>query len=401
MTLSTEDLHKIIKQHLKSDDFEFISYEYSHLQNKSIGFLSNQDKKCITYKVQDEIEELYIFVKELPYSDTHREITIQMGAFQRESLVLEEILANFQDYSIPIPKCLLTKPDGTIVLNDISMEGYQNKDLYETLDLVHCKKVLKSLSKIHGASFIMESREEIKLNEKYPIIETEVLLNADPEHPGCKCFGVGLNAIKEIAQEFLPDYPAEVTDMAFDYMEQVLDKLKPSQVHTNALSHSDMWGNNIMYKYDNGNLEEACIIDFQLTTYKPPAFDVLFFLHNCTARDLRTSYDTYLSKYYFSALSKQLAQSNINIDDIMSWTDFEEQKKEYLPIVLATVPMYLSFILMPVHVINDVMNNDTEFCRYFLEDRTEYAIQAMNESTFYRERVLESLMELFDYFKEN
>lgn len=401
MALDTEDLHNILKNHLKSDDFEIISYEYSNQQNKSIGFLSNQDKKFITYKTQSEIEELYIFVKELPHSDEHREITSQMGAFPRETLVLGEILANFQDYLLPIPKCLLTKSDGTIVLNDISQEGYQNKNLHETLDLIHCKKVLRSLSKIHGASFILEKREEIKLNEKYPVLENEVLLNADPEHPGNKCFYAGLNALKEIAEEYLPDYSTEITNVAFDYMEHAAEKLGTSQVHVNALSHSDLWGNNIMYKYSNGNLEEAFIIDFQLTTYKPPSFDILFFLHICTTRDFRMSYGAYLSKYYFSFLSKQLEQSNINIDDLMSWIDFKEQKKEYFPLILAIVPLYLSFVLMPPHIINTLIKKDTEFMTYFLEDRTEYSLQAMNESIFYRERILESLMEFFDYIKEN
>ena len=169
----------------------------------------------------------------------------------------------------------------------------------------------------------------------------------------------GIKAMKAVAFKYLPQYSLDLTDRAFQFIEDTLRRRGTSEVYPNVLTHTDLWVNNIMFKNDqHGNLKQPIIVDFQLTTYKPPSFDYQFFLHNCTRKEFRDANSKRLAKYYFDALSRQLELSHVKLTDIMSWSDFEDMQKETLPAVLAKVTVYIMFVLIPEHILKGVKESD-------------------------------------------
>lgn len=403
MCLTREDIHHILSDHLKSNNYQFISCENLNTEDVSVGFLSAPGKICIKFRFEGKIQELHIFVKKLPQSVYHREKIIFSGGFHREVVLYNKLLNNFHELikDNTIPKCYLARSNDIVALEDLTFKGFKNKNVFEPLDLLHCQKTLETIAKFHAASFITEKNEACKIVELVPVIKNEVVMSKDNKSYK-RAFKTGTKALKKVTEIYLSHYPTDLINKAFQYMESVGDKMKSSELFPNVLSHSDLWLNNIMFRYDDsGKLTKACIFDFQIATYKAPSFDIQLFLHTCTDRELRDRHYNQLLKHYFNYLGVQLSHSDISINDIMTWNDFENMLNETLPIIITLSPLFLHFVLMPSELVKGIMNNDDKFKYYMEEDRIDYILLAMQENEHYKQRLLQAMTEFFNYFNSN
>ncbi|XP_014283124.1 uncharacterized protein [Halyomorpha halys] len=403
MCLPREDINHILSDHLKSNNYEFISCESLNTEDVSIGFLSSQGKICIKFRFEGKIQKLHIFIKTLPQSLYHRQKIIFSGGFHREVELYNKLLNNFHELIVDntIPKCYLARSDDIVVLEDLTFKGFKNKNVFEPLDLLHCKKTLETIAKFHAASFIMEKTAACKIDELVPVIKKEVVMSKDNKTYK-RAFKIGTKTLKKITEIYLAHYPIDLINKAFQYMESVGDKMKSSELYPNVLSHSDLWLNNIMFRYDdNGKLMKACILDFQIATYKAPSFDIQLFLHTCTDRELRDRHYYLLLRHYFHSLGVELSFSDVSINDIMTWNDFENMLKETLPVIITLSPLFLHFVLMPPDIMKGIMKDDDKFKYYMEEDRTDSILLAMQENEHYKQRLLQAMTEFFNFFNSN
>ena len=77
--------------------------------------------------------------------------------------------------------CHLSKLDELLVLENLSQSGYEVQRS-KSMDLEHGKLSLRAFACLHAASFIMEEKTGLKIDEKYPeIIFETFFLRTPPE----------------------------------------------------------------------------------------------------------------------------------------------------------------------------------------------------------------------------
>lgn len=403
MALQSADAQEVVRSYLKSDDFEIISCEGSGTDGVSTGFLSAQNKAKIKFRSSRGDGELNVFTKFLPKAAYHRQNVLTLGGFEREVVLFNELLDKYHDFlqDDTIPKCYLARSD-LIVMEDVSKKGFKNKPLYDTLDLHHCEKTIEALAKFHALSFITEKREGRKMCEIVPVINTEVFMSKEENHVGRRACLASIRCVKRVIEKYVEDLPLEVMKKSFLYMDNLFDQLESSKLYPNVLTHYDLWTNNIMFKYDEqGNVLKSCLVDFQLSTYKAPGYDLQFFLHACTEAGMRERNLDHFNKLYYGVLARTLKTAGIDVEDIMGWQDFEGMLKETLPAALAQVCNCLVYVLVPQSILNDVMENDEKFKEYYEVDRTEHVLQAMATDKDYNIRFMEAVTSYVKYFKND
>ncbi|KAE8573330.1 uncharacterized protein [Halyomorpha halys] len=401
MVLNGRDVHEVVRNFLKSDDFKIVSCEGVDLDGISAGFLSVQNKARIRFKTSKGEGEVNVFLKILPEAAYHRHNIVVMGGFHREVVLFNELLNKYHDYlqDNSIPACYMARSNEILVLDDMFKKGFKNKDLYETLDLQHTEKVLETLGKFHALSFITEKREGRKMIEIVPEIKTEVIMSQDKNHVGRKSADASIRCVKKVMEKYMTHFPSEIVKKAVHYMENIYDKMKSSKLYPNVLAHADLWANNIMFNYDEqGNVLEACLLDFQLATYKAPGYDIHLFLHCCTDTQMREKNLNHLMKLYYDVLTRTLRSAGIDVEDIMNWEDFENMLQETLPVGLSQACNYLIFVLMPERILKDVMSDDKKFKEYFEVERTDYIMKAMETDKEFNRRIIQAVNNFLNYF---
>ncbi|XP_014366109.2 uncharacterized protein LOC106716940 [Papilio machaon] len=226
----------------------------------------------------------------------------------------------------------LTHCDGlndAICLEDVSNQGYENIVRQETIDLEHCKATIKTLAKFHALSFAMKDQEPEKfariskeISETYfdyklwdwykrfwDRISTIAIDAVEKEYPD----SIYLKKIKKFA----------VPDTYFKMINAVNNKQNA------VISHGDPWTNNFLYKYNNNNIINTKIIDFQLSRYASPVLDLSYFIYNSTSQDLRLKYYDDLLIYYYKVLATQIKNMGSDPDRIYSWDKFMNEVKRY------------------------------------------------------------------------
>lgn len=79
-------------------------------------------------------------------------------------------------------------------------------------------------------------------------------------------------------------------------------ELKEGQL--NFLLHGDCWVNNVMYRYEGGEVDSVKLIDFQLINYSSFANDLNLFLFSSAHADVILNDLDYLLERYFNQLRK-------------------------------------------------------------------------------------------------
>lgn len=399
-SLSIEDVHYILRRELKNEKYQILLDDNKNISKEEniSGFLSSVNKLSIKYKRENKIEEeFHVFIKRMPESEYHRELIISKGNFDREANIYNQLLNEFVKLTsdAAFPKCYLARKD-LIVLEDLSVSGFKTLNINETFDLKHCEKAIEAITRLHAASIQFEITSKCKIIDIIPslpaIINLEVVVDL-------KFYHTAVKALRKIVSIYLNNFPQEIIVKALEYYEELPHKLGPSERHLNVLIHGDVWGNNILFSYNNNMVNKACLVDFQFSTYTTPAYDLLMLLHNCTTSEFRKHHSKYLYKYYYSQLFNLLQKANIDLESIMSWNDFEETINEMMPNMLAIANISLSYALMPQNIIQETFSSDEKFKTYFEEDRDSFVLQAVETSEVYRQRIIDALTSFLNYFK--
>lgn len=76
---------------------------------------------------------------------------------------------------------------------------------------------------------------------------------------------------------------------------------KPHNFQT--LIHGDIWTNNTMFRYTNGNEpDQLMLVDFQFACWASPTIDVHYFFNTSMKNDLRLNHQDELLQYYHECL---------------------------------------------------------------------------------------------------
>ena len=298
-----------------------------------------------------------------------------------------------------------------IVLEHMGEQGFEsaaNKAL--GLDFKHCALVMKWLAEYHALGYLLVDR--------YPG-GTESFLEAHPWLvPMSQRVSEDLEAMAEgakdnnmenylliasLIQEDTPDrdYVGHLGRLS-EALDKRLDRLRTSsEKHKKPFSticHLDPWFNNMLFRYDETEPQEALLLDFQFAGFCHPGNDLAHFFLNSTTGEFRRNNLQDLLRLYYDRLQ---AVAALNGKDLSRYT-FQELSRDYedgLSVGLTFCIMALPTILAkPEDTVDlgEIDLSDPDAFKKFSEGEKERIKRAMRGNDNMKQRLRDCLDDLID-----
>lgn len=118
-------------------------------------------------------------------------------------------------------------------------------------------------------------------------------------------------------------------------------------------------------------------MDWQLTRYCPPVFDVLYHIFSSTDKNFRKQHYDDLLMAYYSSLSQTIRKLGSDPEKLYSFSDFQKQLRKFSEFALMTCPF---LILFKVAETEDISNLD-EYAERMENDGQTNLINSFNKRT--------------------
>lgn len=311
---------------LKGDDIR--EYDVSYPKVGDIkGNLSDSGRVRITVILEDGKKEEYNwFVKVMPHSHPNNELVSKFNVFKNEiefykniapmlKLFLNEKISD-HELEFDIPNMLYAKQEedrAMIILEDLTAAGYsQERDANgnKFLTTEKAKLAVKSIAKIHAASYALQLKEKVDLKKDHPILEESGLLWTHKEMTS------RLFAMKDMYCEILeksdkPDSPVllEKFKKAFSSEELLIELCKnrmyEEEESVNCLQQGDFHFNNLLFKESDGKLQVK-IVDWQLAYSGRAGGDISYLLMSSLDPKVREEEEEVIKHEYYQAFINNL-----------------------------------------------------------------------------------------------
>ncbi|XP_017771364.1 PREDICTED: uncharacterized protein LOC108558844 [Nicrophorus vespilloides] len=294
-----------------------------------------------------------------------------------------------------IPKLFYTV-DEVIVLENLAERKYFGNKSHK-FDRNHVLKALESTAKFHSVSIAFEERRSKELGRKYTLDEDyqkyfDPFYNLNTESSGHNfiqsVFYGALTLIDVLYKDkkLAEDFKERLRNFVKDYF----DILNKKNNFRKVVAHGDLWGNNILFKYENGVPVKTKLIDFQLFRYAPPAHDVTMLIYMTGTREtIRKHCDEYYS-YYYDCLKTELNQLNLDVNLILPISEYEETCKMYMRVAKLTWLAYRE--TSESKNISEITNKDLESVIIGREDRQKFVKRECEIDESYK-KVMEEILE--------
>lgn len=410
--LSSNDCKKIVKNYSQADNFDVVDYSVRPFSTDVNGFLGSH--LLITIKISKEgaAEELRFFGKQFPFQqDLQKAYALQVGAYTNEIFTYEILFNEFKKLegfdAEFAPKYYHGKDNELLVFEDLSEKGFSLPEHPNALSLEEIKFSLKVLAQFHSGSVgyqIIKSKElgrKYKLIDEFPNCMQEPLFRKDERFLGYDWFKSRFGAITALI-DLLPSAALEGISKA-DFKknlrqlaEDALEIIKPKDDFLNVVCHGDLWAKNVMFCYKNGVPIDCKIIDFQLLRYAPPAHDVLQLIFLTTSTQRRQHHLHELLRYYYDCLKAALQKYCLDLDHVLTYTNFESSINYLLPQIKLQTAFYYSFQGANPEFYKTITSNLEEFKKFVFGDATRFSVDLFKGDEGYKKLMTEILTELKD-----
>lgn len=293
-----------------------------------------------------------------------------------------------------------------LVFENLESTDYQLLPRHIDPNINHIKTALRTLAAFQASSIIYE-RLELRPNSKMSIGDAykDMLFETSwhDDNPWCM---TGMRAVKTVALHFTKygkgsSFERTIEMEFMTRARRIFEILKYPMPHIpHVLCHRDLWRNNLMFRFHNNDLNspsDCLLIDFQISRYFPLALDVMI----CC---LLPSYDiTYADveeciKFYYQQLSTELLHHNVNIESILSFTDFVSACEHFKLMPLLMQPMFATLTSLSAEYLQNVFETDQKLYTMLLHDNRDPLIfEFMEKDEYYRQTMLKSTERLVEY----
>jgi hypothetical protein len=224
-------------------------------------------------------------------------------------------------------------------------------------------------------------------------------------------FAAGMRGIKAVALNGSKysnnsEYKALFEKKLLVEIDKIYDLFMPHYDRQNVIIHRDLWVNNILFRFQNGDFnrpEHAILLDYQICSYMPLEVDVLCTIFLLTRRWNREKYYEDYIQFYYQQLSKELTDLGVEVDRVLKWEMYLENL-EYFKLVPHLInSLYIELTNLPEGVIDHLSRTDPEQYHVLLEvDRSDFILKHLPLDDFYRETLVEAVEETVEFiFKIN
>lgn len=452
LDLTPQELQLICKRYILQETredlkFKIIGHEVKPVSDKVIGFLGDHYSlkvtilpKKVSYEKVYNRRDLSFFVKFLLRNE---EYLNELNAFNKEILLYQFLLPRLQDIPIGVGKwaasCFLTRNKKLLIFEDLTAKGYRVCNRTDKiLDLDHLEVAIKTIARFHASSIIFEERTNFTIEQHYPGYLTENCYPRDSTTIRGINLETSFDAVLALSL-LIPKYKnEEIQEKIKEKLPEILRSLKnfaePSNKYRNVLNHSDLWCNNIMFKYEpnekntneinsleiivecdieadedgrvaklqksNEAIDEtpidALLCDFQLARYVPPSFDIMSLITITTQSDFRRKYFKHLLNAYKTTLLHEVTRVESNEAEILKQLRLEESCEEYRLAGLVESCIFNGLTLLPNDIAALFCENCDNYVEFVRENKTQLWKQAFESCEMYRSRMTDAICEIID-----
>lgn len=368
------------QQQVQVAHFEIESYS-----KEKVGYLGLH--KCLKISVYKQsattTETKSFFVKCFPRHDAFLTRSMQeLGVFEQEVAFYGEVIPLLEQcYKGDrwFASCYLITPE-SMVLEDL--RSYQFSMRGKLLTLEETVSALGAIARMHAASILAERKLNRLLCDAFP--RAFSLFSYYTDNPRTRWFKTGIDLLV-----FLAEYLGLDSSKVKDCCETWISSIKPSKTKQNAITHSDLWSNNIMF--DRSDPPRSVLVDFQMSRYCPIAQDVIVFLHLCTNRSFRQSHQKQMLEHYYNVLVQTL---RINNAEAPSWQELLEGVEENTPCAVSIAALYFPSVLIDGETSARMFADPDTLSRFMYVDRRAMVLDLIKQDKEYADRLLESVQEL-------
>ncbi|XP_016980340.2 uncharacterized protein LOC108045504 [Drosophila rhopaloa] len=275
----------------------------------------------IDVELTDKSNKLVSFMMKVPHKTPQMEQMLAMvNFFNSENAVYSDILPKLEELykskGLDItfaPKAFKLDSEkepnlaNTVLMNDMSQDGFKNLNRLECLNLEQTKFALKKLAQFHAASAM-----NVQVNGPYADVFVNGAFGGNKEV--LMAFYEGMIASFRTAfmanlknfengEDFREKLDAAFSKITLDF--ENLMKSDPTEF--NVLNHGDCWMNNLLFKVDSrGEVEDMVFVDFQNPKYGSPTQDLFYLLLTSVHIDFKLDYFDFFIRHYHEQLIKHL-----------------------------------------------------------------------------------------------
>lgn len=261
--------------------------------------------------------EKKVICKRLPENTMRREAYKSDKLFRNEVEFYNRIMPELLKYQRTrsdetfqaIPKCYLARQD-LLIMEDLQTRGFQMPDRKNGLGIDEVQSVLSEVATLHalGLAYKFECPKQFEILKSF--IKEGIFCPSNESWYKNYYEQLTTNAINMVS-DILPSESKYVSAMRnfigspafFSQMVEIVHTESP----LSAICHGDCWTNNFLFKYNsNGDVEEVCLVDFQLIRYSSVTLDVANLLFCCTTKSMRDENLCLFIKHYTTELYKSL-----------------------------------------------------------------------------------------------
>lgn len=236
-----------------------------------------------------------------------------------------------------------------LIFEDLKERGFVNVDRKIGLDFDHMTMVMQKLAKWHAATaYLGEIDQDVfKSRLTKPITETPRSFDA--------LFVNSMKACAEIVQKWpgCEVYAEKLQKLSKVILRKCYEAYDRDPNGFNCLTHSDLWMNNIMFKFNGKNQpEDVVLVDYAFGYNGSPGLDIAYFLFSSNVVDNGEKQWDQLLRIYHDELVKVLTKLN-----------YKKKIPSYLDIYIeflrrAHFALAVAVFLIPIRLVEDSTHAD-------------------------------------------
>uniref|UniRef100_A0A1E1WL08 CHK kinase-like domain-containing protein n=1 Tax=Pectinophora gossypiella TaxID=13191 RepID=A0A1E1WL08_PECGO len=359
--------------------------------------------------VEENGETLKIVAKVAPVIEDLRNTMQTKEVFYNEHVVYTELLPKFTELEVEaeIPKkerlryaaCLGSldeEPNEIILLEDLQEPGFTLLDRFKALQNDQMKLIIENIAKLHALSFALKNKELETFDKiRNKLYNSRLHMGKEPT---TKHF------LNHIENQFLDLLDEEKYKQAIkgkiSGMDGLMGKLHKADKDSKHLviQQGDCWTNNVLFRLQDENVVECCMIDYQFACANLPVDDVYQVLFNCSDYDSRAKHFQEWLDYYHMYFTKYLYHFGLKADNVYSKEQFESDMIRYGKFALGQAAFSSSFLLKndeDAEKMKSAMDSGiTELTDEMLKELTSSGSSSMVKLKTRLEELVDSFIEL-------
>lgn len=397
----------VLRRYFHDDFFKISNVSLKPYSNDVDGFLGVHMLLKIEVERENETRILRFFVKSPPINnEAFLDLALTSNSFGKEIFVYTDFCEKAKELLLRVDSDFLPKfffaSNDLIILEDLTEKGFVAKG--DKIEKAHVELALEKLAKFHSISLGIEEYQTRKqgapynLRDDYKDLLSEALFPEDENLIAYKYNVTSMKAIHYLI-EFLPKHKIS-TDMFRRGFEEEIEGFfavfNEDNHFRKVCCHGDLWRNNMMFKYEKGNLLDCVFVDFQLNRYAPPAHDVTFLIYQISDKNLfRKHYQHFLDKYY-QCLTEELLKIDLDITDVLPLQEFEETCKLHLRITKLIKAFYSTMLASSQKTCQKIMGNSKTAYDFLFVERRPYCKKLFETEPNYKETITNLLENIRD-----